>query len=105
MADVLLYQTGDEDFADRAVDALRGAGIDCLRAGSATGNLPYGKAIETISIFIRRARDYEEASRILITLGAVRDEPSAGRMSRTAWLLVGCAILAAAAIVLYWGPP
>ena len=98
MADVLLYQTMDDDFADSAVEALRRAHIPCFRTGTAWENLWYGRRLNSFSIFVRNAEDYDRANHILIRLGAdVEESPSL--LKERIFLVLIVAIVVTAAFV------
>ena len=78
MADLLLYQTSDPQFADRAVEALEVAGIPSYRTGS--GYVELARASRSslglgVCIFLRREEDYRRANEILIKLGAAIEGP------------------------------
>jgi hypothetical protein len=78
VTDLLLYETSDPQFANRAIEALTEAGISCYRTG--TGYFDITRAPRTslglgICIFLRRTEDYRRANEILIGLGAVVDSP------------------------------
>ena len=78
MPDLLLYQTSDPAFADRALEALRAEGIPCNRTGtgywdvSSAGRRDLGL---DICIYIQHEADYQRANQIIIKLGAVLDGP------------------------------
>jgi len=89
MNDLLVYQTSDPDFADRAVSALSEAGVPCYRTGigarhlnATTGNW----TDKQIFIYIERQEDLERANEILIGIGAVVDEPPG--FPHRWWLLI-----------------
>jgi hypothetical protein len=87
MADVLIYQTSDPEFADRAVEALREAGIDCHRRGQGVRRLNATTGNWTdkqVYIYVHREEDSRRANEILTHLGAVVDTP---RRSPNRWLL------------------
>jgi hypothetical protein len=105
VADVLLYQTSDPEFANRAIEALSGDGIQCYRLGS--GFVDIVPAIRQdlgagISIYLRHEEDRGKANAILIRLGGVIDEPAL-LPTWVAWVLYavlgGVAIAAAS---LFW---
>jgi hypothetical protein len=77
---MLVYETTDTSFANRAIDALRRADIPCYRVGSGSGdgspmNLLMALGESRICIHIEQASDYRRANEILIALGAAREEP------------------------------
>jgi hypothetical protein len=78
MVAVLIYQTTNGAFADRAIEELLKAGIPCYRWGPATsGDGSYRARTGAIaSIYIERDADFRAANEILIKLGAVQDKPS-----------------------------
>jgi len=72
--EVLLYQTSDPEFADRAIAALDHAGIPSYRLGAgfySDSPVPRRNLGLGISIYIRHDKDYAEANAIIIKLGAV----------------------------------
>ena len=69
---MLIYETDDSDFADSAIEALKGASIDCYTTGGSL-RVPYSDP--TICIHIREAADFQKANEILAKLGAVTDDP------------------------------
>jgi len=78
VTDVLLYQTSDPRFADRAVEAMTQAGISCFRTGSGYADLRPGirqDLASSVCIYIKRNEDYSRANEILRELGAAPDEP------------------------------
>lgn len=80
MSDVLLYQTSDPRFADRAFEALQQANISCYRTGTGYANLHPGLNLDLVSgvcIYIRNAQDYPRANELLVELGAAVEEPVA----------------------------
>ena len=93
MADVLLYQTSDPQFADRAVEALEEAGIPSYRTGSGYADLaraPRSSLGLGVCVFLRREEDYRRANEILIKLGAATEGPPrlpSGRMLFV-WVIV-----------------
>ena len=78
MPDVLVYETSDPRFADRAVEAMTQAGISCFRTGSGYADLRPGirqDLASSVRIYIKRHEDYQRANAILRELGAALDEP------------------------------
>jgi hypothetical protein len=78
MSDVLIYQTSDSKFADRAIEGLRKAGISCYRIGRGTPDLnaTIGRwTDDQVSIYIEREGDARRANDILIQLGGTLEEP------------------------------
>jgi hypothetical protein len=100
MANLLIYQTSDPDFAERAIDALREAGMECHRSGqgarrlsSTTGNW----TDKQIFIYIHREEAYQRANEVLIGLGAAVDKPL---KTPNRWLLlILAAVLAVIALL------
>ena len=90
---LLVYETTDTDFADRALAAMREADIPCYRTGHGyqTESWPGGRVSsgDQVCIYIERDLDSSEANRILISLGAAQERPPPLR------LIVGLSILAA----------
>ena len=79
MPDVLLYQTFDPDFAERAVEALTKAGIASRHSGTAFAALYSGQMGDLgreVCVFIEHESDYCHANEILIKLGAAIDTPT-----------------------------
>jgi hypothetical protein len=74
---LLVYQTSDGDFADRAIEALQDAQIPCRREGPHTaGDGSYlGRAGGVASIYIDRDSDFRAANEILVRLGAATEKP------------------------------
>jgi hypothetical protein len=97
--EVLLYQTSDTKFADRAIEALQHAGIPCYRLGSGFSDDPLVSQRDLglgISIYLRRDKDYSKANSIIVELGAVV-EPRITLPFWVAWVLY--AVLAGVACV------
>src|SRR5690242_12190413 len=90
MADLLIYQTSDPQFANRAVDALREAGIDSYSIGEGARelNATLGRWTDSqICIYIRQASeaDSRRANEILVGLGGAMERPL--RLPKP-WLIV-----------------
>lgn len=103
MADVLVYETSDPDFADRAVETMTAAGISCYRTARGYADLRPGTYLGTeVCIFIRRDEDYSRANGILRDLGAATDEPLRLPSRRTLFLLVFVVTLLAVLVALNW---
>lgn len=97
VSDLLLYQTSDPKFADRAVEALREAGISCYRVGTGAERLHMviGRWTDSlITIYATGKVDPRRASQVLIELGAVVEQPF--RLPNR-WLI---ALIAAVLVVL-----
>jgi hypothetical protein len=95
---VLVYETEDDEFVDRALEELSSAGIRCYRFGPATvGDGSFrGRTGAMASIYIERASDYLAANEILIKLGAVQDKPlrlPSSQMARIALIALFLALL------------
>ena len=75
----LVYETTDPDFASRALEAMREAGIACYRTGRGwAGDATYlgrGFTENRLCIYIESDTDYVQANQILISLGAVVETP------------------------------
>ena len=75
----LIYETTDTDFADRAIEALRDAGIPSYRVGRgySSGSSYPGKGFteDEVCLYIENESDYRPANDVLIKLGAVVEEP------------------------------
>jgi hypothetical protein len=78
MSDVLIYETSDPLFADRAIEALQAVGISCYRTGRGARelNATIGRwTDDQVYIYIRQESDARQANEILIGLGAAVDKP------------------------------
>src|ERR1700740_3496196 len=78
VSDVLLYQTSDPRFADRALEALQQADISCYCTGTGYAELHPGLNLDLVSgvcIYIRNAQDYRRANDLLVELGAAVEAP------------------------------
>lgn len=105
MADVLVYQTSDPRFADKAVETMAQAGIDAFRTGSGYADLRPGIKQDLSSgvcIYIRRQGDYDRANEILRDLGAALDEPVKLPSRRALFLLALAATVLALVVALNW---
>lgn len=103
MTDVLVYQTYDPDFADKAVDTMTAAGISCYRTARGYADLRPGTYLGTeVCVFIRCEGDYARANEILCDLGAAPDEPVKLPSRRVLFLLVFVVALVAAFVALNW---
>lgn len=105
MPDILVYQTSDARFADKAVEAVGQAGIDSFRTGS--GYVDLRSAVRhdlssAICIYIRRQEDYSRANQILRDLGAVVDEAVKLPPRRVLFLLAFVAAVIALVVTLNW---
>jgi hypothetical protein len=88
MSDLLIYETSDPVFADRAIEALQAAGISCYRTGAGTRelNATIGRwTDDQVCIYIRQESDAREANELLIGLGAAVDKPF---RSPSPWVLI-----------------
>jgi hypothetical protein len=98
--DILLYQTSDSEFANRAVAALQKAGIGCCQRGRGWSFTQLPRLISnSICICIHDRRDYERANRIIIGLGAYVDPPLQFRHRRLLLLLAGLVLTVVAMYV------
>jgi hypothetical protein len=105
MPDVLVYQTSDPRFADRAVEAMTQAGISSFRTGSGYADLRPGirQDLEAgVCIYIRREEDYARANQILRDLGAALDEPVKLPSRRVLFLLALIAAVLGILAALDW---
>lgn len=78
MPDLLIYQTSDPEFVDRAIRALDDAGISCYRVGRGARELNATTGHWTddqVCIYVRQGNDVRRANDILIGLGAAVDKP------------------------------
>jgi hypothetical protein len=100
MPDVLVYETSDPDFANRAIEALNQADIPSFKTGTGYRDLRPGLRQDlgnTICLYIRRQVDYARANAILIRLGAYVERPPELRVRKSMLVLVGALI----AVVLF----
>jgi hypothetical protein len=77
VSELLVYQTSDPRFADKAIDAMEAAGIPCFQTGHGwvdPGLTRQGLG-EGICIYIRDEKDAPRASQTLIGLGAATETP------------------------------
>jgi hypothetical protein len=102
MSDLLIYETSDPVFADRAIEALQAAGISCYRTGRGVRelNATIGRwTDDKVCIYIRQESDVRQANEILIGLGAAVDKPlrlpSPWVLALVAAILVVIAVLSA----------
>ena len=102
---LLVYETTDTDFANRGIEALRGAAIPCYRLGTAFADgspVTQLRALgeSQVCIYIERDSDFRQANDILLGLGAAVEEPlPSGRIVRIAVILI---VASATLIVLVW---
>jgi hypothetical protein len=104
---VLLYETNDTRFANRAIEALRRADIPCYRVGSGSGdgspmNLMMALGESRICIHVERDSDYRRANDILIALGAAREEPLRLPSARGVRIVIILVVALAVCIALVW---
>jgi hypothetical protein len=100
LPDILVYQTSDPRFADKAVEAMTRAGVSAFRTGSGYADLRPGIRQDLSSgvcIYIERQEDYARANEILRDLGAAPDEPINLPSRRVLFILA----LIAAAVAIY----
>ncbi len=107
----LVYMAEGVRFAKRAVEALRAAGIPCMRGGEqpdlddGTGLGPGRLGYPEIGIYVVEESDYGRPSQILLKMGAAREKPVsplvAWFLDRLAW---GQAIVTAIVLVLALWP-
>jgi hypothetical protein len=75
----LIYETTDTDFADRAIEAMRKADIDCYRVGhgysTRSAYVGRGGTESQVCLYVERDTDCARANEILLELGAVMDDP------------------------------
>jgi hypothetical protein len=91
---VLLYQTTDGEFADRAIAVLEGVGIPAFREGSGENEVLRPRGV-MINIYVRESSDYRRASQVLVDIGAAIDKPMrlpTGRVTRVVLLAVGVVV-------------
>jgi hypothetical protein len=78
VSDVLIYQTSDPRFAERAVQALQQGEIPCYHTGTGYAELHPGLNLDLssgICIYIRNPHDYRRANELLVEIGAAVEEP------------------------------
>ena len=105
MPDILVYQTSDPRFADRAVEAMSQAGISSFRTGSGYADLRPGIRQDLawgVCIYIRRQEDYAPANEILRELGGAPDEPPKLPSQRVLFVLVLVATVLAIVVAINW---
>ena len=104
---MLFYDTTDEGFAERALAALRAAGISCYKIStSVLGNKSLVDVPDDVHFYlhVERSTDYRAASDILIKLGAVVDGPSPLPPLPVLILLAALAVAIAIFVAINWGP-
>jgi hypothetical protein len=103
--ELLVYQTSDPRFADKATDAMQAAGIPCFQSGHGWVDLQLTRLNlgEGICIYIRDGGDAPQANAILIELGAVVEQ--AVRLPSQRALVLVTALITAPAIYVatHWG--
>jgi hypothetical protein len=91
---ILVYQTSDPDFANKAIEAMSADGIECFKDGEGYRDLTSRRRDlgNSICIYIRQERDYRRANQILINLGAVVEKPIQLPSRKSTLLLIGALI-------------
>ena len=94
MADILVYETSDPEFADEAIEKMQSAGVSCYRTGQGYSELggPYRDLGNSICIYIRRQEDYRQANDILIKAGAVVEKPIQFKIGKAALFVIGVVV-------------
>jgi hypothetical protein len=105
MSELLVYQTSDPRFADRAIEAMSQANIPCFQTGR--GWVDFNPAVHRdlgagICIYIRDAADAPRANEILINLGAVVETAPKVPSRLVIFLIVLIAALVAAYLSAQW---
>jgi len=92
---LLLYETDDGDFVERALHELTTAGIACHRWGPATmgDGSSRGRIGGTASIYIERDADFRAANEILLKLGAAPDTAISLPTSWKLWATFGVVVV------------
>lgn len=93
----LIYETTDSDFAERAVEALLEAQIQCYCTGISYSKNYVPKGQAPLCIFITDDNAYSKASGILLGLGAAPDQAA---KIPTRWVVVLVVLVAFAMVVL-----
>jgi hypothetical protein len=103
VSDVLIYQTSDPRFAERAVQALQQAEIPCYRTGTGYAELHPGLNLDLsagICVYIRNAHDYRRANELLVEIGAAVEEPLRLPSARAGFIFL--AVVLALAVFVAW---
>jgi len=104
---MLLYESTDDGFAERALAALRAAEIPCYETTTSTLGNNYALAASGDTkhlLFLERPDDYERANAILIQLGAAIDTGPRLPSRPVLFLIVAIAILFALVVGFNWTP-
>jgi hypothetical protein len=105
VSDVLIYQTSDPRFAERAVQALQQAEIPCYRTGTGYAELHPGLNLDLstgICIYIRNAHDYRRANELLVEIGAAVEEPLRLPSARASFIFLAVVLALAVFVALDW---
>jgi hypothetical protein len=104
LPDLLLYQTSDPAFANRALEALQDAEIPCYRTGEGYWSIPTARRdLGTgICIYIEREADYQAANEIIVKLGAAVDVPIRLPSRRVVFIVVFVVTVIAVLVAFNW---
>jgi Putative prokaryotic signal transducing protein len=105
VSDVLIYQTSDPGFAERAVQTLQEAEIPCYHTGTGYAELHPGLNLDLstgISIYIRNDHDYGRANELLVEIGAAVEEPLRLPSARAGFILLAVVLALAVFVALEW---
>ena len=104
LAGLLLYQTSDPAFANRALEVLQEAEIPCYRTGEGYWSIPTRRDSGAgICIYIEREADYRAANEIIVKLGAAVDAPIRLPSRRVVFIVVFVVTVIAALVAFNWG--
>ena len=102
---MLLYETTDADFAERALAALGEARIPCYKTTTSVLSNKYAiPAADDAKfyLFLERPDDYRPANDILIRLGAAVDLPPKLPSIRVLVAIAAVAVVLAAIVAIGW---
>jgi hypothetical protein len=103
--ELLVYQTSDPRFADKAIDTMEAAGIPCFQTGHGWVDLQLTRQYlgEGICIYIRDEKDAPRANAILIELGAVVEQPVKLPSQRVLVLVTALITALVIYVATHWG--
>jgi hypothetical protein len=105
MSDLLVYQTSNPRFADKAIEAMLAADIPCFQTGRGWIDIRPGVRQDPgggICIYIRYSQDSRRANAILIELGAAVDAPIRAPPKRVLFLVTVAVTAPAIYVVTHW---
>lgn len=104
MSELLVYQTSDPGFANKAIDAMEAVDIPCFQTGHGWVDLRLARGLgEGICIYIRDEGDAPRANQILIDLGAVVEQPVKLPSQRVLVLVTALITALAIYVATHWG--